>query len=76
MANKIHYNPLLNPNHITRMQFTQNVPQSSVFLAIYMNLLHNQRPHPTQPRRAFMANQFGPYIPLTLFIPNNNEERS
>ena len=68
--------PFSGPFHIASMQFTKNMPQSSVFLAVYMSLFQNQRPPPTQPSRAFMLNQFGSYIPMTLFISTNNEERS
>ena len=43
-------------NSILSMPFIHNMPQSSMFSTIDMNLFHNQRPPATQPLGAFMVN--------------------
>ena len=48
-TNDIPFNPFLDPNNISSIQFTQNIPQSYMSPNVDMNLFHNQRPSTTQP---------------------------
>ena len=58
------YNAFFDPNNIQNMQFTQNIPQTSMFPNVDLSFFPSQRPPATQAPEALMVNQFGSYIPV------------